>query len=298
MASRVLVCLGVGAMIGLVVGCGKSEGSAHAIPRDELSQRVASLLCESVAGCCRTGGFPFDLAACKTGTAAELQEDWDDDDPSRVSYDGQAAGDCLAAVGPMLACGEVEGVTPPACERIWRGKVALGQECGSDRECERAEGQRVVCDYDSSGLPPTRCTELPVSRHGKQGEACSGTCSEGSSCIGVVAPDPGPGVGGGAGLPLPEPVICYRDDGLYCDSSSVCAPLVQSGFPCDDYAACQGDAFCDLSMQLCSAPRGNGEACSHHDECESGACFEPDGVGPNGTCAAAGVTAEQCADPL
>jgi hypothetical protein len=297
MVARALSFLSVAVLVASLGGCGKSEGSAEAIPRDELPERIASLLCESVAGCCRSAGLAVDLAACKIGTTAELREDFDDDDTTRVSYDGQAAGECLAAAAPLFVCGEADGPAPPACERIFHGSVPLGEDCGGDRECARSEGQSVVCDYGADGLLPMRCTALPVSPHGKQGEACIGTC-EGANCIGVLPPDPAPGVGGGAPVPLPDPVTCYRDEGLYCDSSGVCAPLLQVGDACNDYAACAGDGFCDSATQVCRAPRGNGQPCSGDDECQSGVCVRPSDIEPNGTCSATGITAEQCANPF
>src|SRR5690349_2329876 len=105
MQTRLAIWMGV-LGLGLLAGaCGKSEGAAEAIPRDELPSRIASLLCESVGSCCRSAGFPIDVAQCRQVTTADLQEELLEEEEPGVTYDAQAAGDCLALVGPQLVCG-------------------------------------------------------------------------------------------------------------------------------------------------------------------------------------------------
>jgi hypothetical protein len=292
MATRVPAWLGLATLLWLVGACGKSTGDAEEIPRDELPSRIASLLCQSIGSCCQRAGFPIDMAECKRVGTAELEEELLEEQEPGVTYDAQAAGDCLASVGPQLVCGDVEDDVP-ACERIFRGSVALGQPCTSSRQCKRSEGQRITCTGDDGVNPPV-CTELEIAQRGKQGEACNGTCYEGEECVsydtGVPAPAPGPG---GTPVPAPEYVTCYRDDGLYCNSMGACEELVQHGFACTDYAACAGGSFCDFQTQLCSAPRDNGAPCQGDNECRSGICSYND---ISGTCVAEeSVTSEQCA---
>ncbi len=294
MASRVTVWLGAAVVVWLVGACGKSEGSAEAIPRAELPGRVASLMCESIGSCCQSSGYPIDVAVCKRLLTADLQEELLEEQEEGVVYDAQAAGDCLAVVAPQLVCGDIEGGDGEACERVFRGTVALGQPCSSSRQCARAAGQEVSCQSDD-GLSPQVCTELESARRGKAGDLCTGTCYEGDECLSFGAPVPAPGPGG-VPVPQPEPAMCYRDDGLYCGGTNLtCLPLLQVGFACDDYAACVGDAFCDFQTQVCTAPRPNGEPCQSSDECQSGACARANDLEPNGVCGASQtVTAEQC----
>jgi hypothetical protein len=291
MATRVPVWLGVATLIWLMGACGKSEGDAEAIPRDELPSRIASLMCDSIGSCCRNAGFPVDVAQCKQVTAAELEEELFEELEPGVTYDAQAAGDCLAAAEPLLVCGDTNADVP-ACERIFRGSVALGQPCTSSRQCKRSDGQQVACTSED-GLSAEVCVEREIARRGKAGDACNSTCYEGDECVSFDEPVPAPGPGG-TPLPTPEYVTCHRDDGLYCSSTATCAPLVQEGFACTDYGACAGGSFCDFQTQLCSPPRDNGAPCQGDDECKSGNCSYTD---ISGTCVAdESVTAEQCAN--
>lgn len=286
---------------GLLAGCGKSEGgAAAAIPRSELPSRIASLLCGSLAGCCRSEGFAFDANACKSGYAAELDDDLIDYDPQRVVYDAQAAGDCLADAAAVAQCGEIED-EPPACELVFRGTVALGQPCTESIECKKSAGQRVTCTSED-GVSAEVCSVLAEGtalRHGKAGEACSTSCYESDACSSFPTSPGGPG----APAPATEPAACYRGDGLFCEQG-VCAGLKQVGFPCTDYGSCAGDAFCDFNTQLCTAPRANGEPCEGGDECQSQHCEDSlASVADPGTgqiqqiCASrSSVSAQQCAN--
>ena len=304
MRSRVAAWMFALGAVSAMAGCGKSEGTAgQPIPKAELPGKVANLLCDSMATCCKNSGFTVSTADCKSYYVQQLGESLNENDPSRVVYDAQAAGDCLAAVSGKIQCGEVDEDDAPACERIFRGTVAAGQPCNESQECAFIGGERASCE-SPDGIAQAVCTarssgsSTPAAR-GKLGEACIGTCEEGECDFGVVAPAPGPGVP----VPQPDPVICYRDDGLFCNAGT-CASLVNLNGPCSDYAACQGTAFCDFNVQLCLAPRPNGETCQSSNECQSGHCQYPtDGpTDPSlpstpAVCASRqAVTAEECAN--
>jgi hypothetical protein len=281
---------------GLFVGCGKSEGGAAPVSESELPSKVASLLCRSMADCCQSEGFAFDSDACRAGYLMEVKESLNDYDPQKVTYDEQAAGECLAAAEVSIRCGEVEDDIP-ACERIFHGNVALGEPCGESRECQQPDGKRVTCTSED-GFSAQVCTVLgdTVTPHAKLGEACFTTCFEDEDC-GGAAPVP---AGGEEPLPTTEPAACYRDEGLFCDVGT-CAKLVALGGPCTDYSSCAGDAFCDFNSQVCTAPRANGEPCEGSNECQSGRCVDSlAGLADPGTpsqplCASrTSVSAEQC----
>jgi hypothetical protein len=286
---------------GLLAGCGKSEGNAATpVQQSQLPTKVADLLCDSLAGCCQSQGFAFDSDACKTGYVAELEDSLSEYDPQKVTYDAQAAGDCLAAAQASTQCGEIEDDVP-ACERVFRGLVAVGQPCSESRECQQPDGKRVSCASED-GLDAAVCTLVTdtVARHGKLGEACFTTCFDDDDCGFAVAPTP---VGEAAPAPGSEPAVCYRNEGLFCDAG-VCAELAPVDSPCLDYSACAGDAFCDFNTQLCTAPRANGEPCESGNECQSKHCVDSLGSAADpGTgltqqiCASrSAVSAEQCAN--
>jgi hypothetical protein len=298
MGSRVTALVWVWAALS-VVGCGKSDGGSDPIPQADLPKRVADLVCDSTAGCCRSGGFPIDVAACKAGYTAELQAGLADNLERGVRYDATAAGDCLAAAASNIVCGEVNEAATPACKRIFVGTAAPGQPCTSSRECAPVAGRTVRCGSDD-GLSPEVCTanSNDTTPHGKSGEACTSTCSDDNSCDFASTPVPLPGPGG-VPEPQPAPVACYLTDGLFCNSGH-CAPLLAVGEACLDYEACRGTAFCNFNTGLCTAPQPNGSPCDSSRDCQSNNCANDGPVadpasGANGVCVSAtAVTAAQC----
>ena len=283
----------------VVAGCGKSEGSAEPIPQSELPTRVANLLCDSLASCCKTSGFALDTAGCKTAYITELQDDLGDNNQPGVRYDAQAAGDCLAAVSSQVQCGQLEGEEVAACERIFIGSVAPGQPCTASRQCAPVAGQSVYCE-STDGAAPSVCTASGRSTapRGKLGDACTTTCFEGESCSIGLAPVPTPAPGG-VPQPQPDPVGCYRDDGLFCDAG-LCAPLDALGAPCSSYDSCRGTAFCKFDTGLCTAPQPDGSPCDTNNACQSGNCedsepvVDPAVVASRVCVSATTTTARQC----
>jgi hypothetical protein len=294
--------IGVSAVL---VACGKSEGGPDPVSRDQLPARAAALACEGLSGCCQRSGFMFDVAACKQEYTAELEQNIAELDTANVDYDAVAAGECLDALDAHSFCGEFDDDDAEACERIFRGKLALGQPCSSSQECRREPGQSVGCNSED-GIEPQVCTRYDdggSSRHGKEGEACYTTCFEGDDCSTGSVPVPAPAPGPGVPAPAPvDPAACYRTDGLWCNfgiASPRCARLLPLGEECTSYDSCAGKAFCASDTGVCSAPRANGARCSAADECQSGHCSYD---GPSGApepvesyCVAEEpITAEEC----
>jgi hypothetical protein len=285
-----------------LAGCGKSEGGPAPIPKAELPARIARLVCESMAGCCQKSGHSFDVATCKSAYQAEVEEGVFELESPNIAYDAQAAGECLDAVGATGACGDVDDDDAPACRRVFRGTLALGAACVDSDECREEPGQSVSCTSDD-GLSPEVCTLQGASsstRRGKLGEACNGTCSEGSDCNSFAVP-PQPAPGPGVPAPPGDPALCYRDDGLWCNyQSGSCESLLALGAPCTAYDSCGSGNFCDFYSGACSAPAADGAPCDGDDGCRSDNCVFSDSPqvgtpGPSGTCLARGaVTAEQC----
>lgn len=293
--------LGVLGVLAALAGCGKSEGGSQAIPKAELPSRVAKVVCESLASCCKNSGHGFDVAACKAAYQEQVEEGVFELQSPNIEYDAEAAGECLDAVA-VGSCGDLDEDDAPACRRVFRGKLALGAPCVDSDECREEPGQSVSCTSDD-GVSPEVCTLLGPSasqRRGRPGEACSGTCYGGSDCSGD-APSPTPAPGPGVPAPPTDPTLCYRDDGLWCNyQSGICESLLPLGAACTDYGSCAGSNFCDVYTQACRAPAADGSPCDGDDGCQSGNCVYPDSpqvgaTGPSGTCVARGiVTAEQC----
>lgn len=284
MTSRVIGWLLVSLGCACFGGCKSDE--ADAISRADLPARYAELLCGSLAPCCRQVGFAFNAANCKAEVAADLERNWSEYDSTEVSYDAQAAGDCLAAF--TLECGRstVDEDDVPACSRVFQGKLVLGQACESDTECKGSSNGSVACEEDGTfNQVCTASSSRTDLTHAKAGEACALTCEAPGSCSDFVSPgDPVPGA---------PTAACYRSDKLYCGFGSTCKPLVGIGQACENYGACAGNAFCDnpgvLGAQgVCTAPRPDGDPCQGYDECQSGYCKE------TGVCGKRTVDADTC----
>jgi hypothetical protein len=297
----------------LAGGCGKAEGNAGPVSRAELPARVASIACDGLAGCCKSDGFAFDLATCKQAFTAEIDQNLNQIlGNDNVVYDERAAGECLAALSANTQCGEIDDDDAPACDRVFRGRLAPGEPCTTSEECREDVGQRATCTGEGLTRPVCTLLSSTPARAGQEGEPCFTTCYEGDDCSfdsppQPTAPAPGPGV---APAPMTEPVACYRDQGLWCDyDSGYCRRLAAVGEACSDSYSCSGDAFCDYNTQLCASPRPNGVACDGSEQCQSGRCGEggpsigvpnPGGAPvPTQVCVSRRtVSAEECAQDL
>lgn len=257
-AGAIVCLLGLGA-------CKKSEGSGP-VPRTELAGRLAVVACSSASQCCQSSGHPFDRDGCQREYAAELSENIDDIDASRVDYDADAAGDCLDAIADSIVCGDLEEATSPACDRVFLGKVPAGQACENSNECLEQNGQRMTCSSDGNGGGSV-CTPILPAPHGKLNEACGITCYEGSSCLIYTTPSS-----------TSVRTGCYRDEGLFCDAGS-CKALVELGSACSAGDVCKSGSFCDFQTGQCAVTKPDGATCSSSLECQSERCTSDDGQG-------------------
>ncbi len=282
MTSRVIGWLLVSLGCACFVGCKADE--ADAISRADLPARYADLLCNSLGPCCQQGGFVFNAASCKTDVSAEVEHDLSELDSSEVSYDAQAAGDCLAAF--TLECGRStkDEDDIPACSRIFQGKLAIGQACDSDTECKGSIDDSVGCEEDANFNRVCTAISRTDLTHAKAGEACGRTCEAPGSCSDSRSP--------GTTVPSAPTAACYRSDKLYCGGAGICKPLAGIGQACEGYDSCGGAAFCNsqgvVSGGICVAPRPDGEPCQNYDECQNGYCKE------TGVCGKRTVDAERC----
>jgi hypothetical protein len=258
--------------LALLGACGKSETSAEPISRSALPAELAERFCESLERCCAANEHRFDSAQCRTEYEARFERAFAGDyDPFRVSFDAQAAGDCLAELTAELQCGQLPDRIDPtsACERLFVGELAAGEACERSVECR---GRGAFCDGEVlECVAPAAGEPIPVER-GELGDACTDDCPDlelepGGECVVLLPAEQAPGE---------LPVFCYQSDGLYCGydgSSRVCLRRLGEGGDCsNDPAVCEHPLFCDFAEGACASPRADGKPCSSGQHCQSGFC--------------------------
>lgn len=313
----------LGGALSIVVACSGGEGTAGAtapdgaplappgtpgalppaapIPREQLESEVAKLACESIESCCQLVGLVYVAGACESRLAAsdagtvQLFPSPPPGDP--VTYDPQAAGDCLqwyreGVRSIARACGEpviekradqsqvayrrelslqvAKGVPGgdlgiAACNRIFRGTKKPGETCTGEWECEANDPNAVLisrsCRPKDSGSDANVCE---VTVFVREGDACNPdeTSSERFGC------------GPPANVAL---------DALTADDLFYCAPdtrtckrrqRVANGQSCADKAVfCAPlDSYCRDSDRTCQPLQADGAPCGRDDECFSDRC--------------------------
>lgn len=295
MAARVLAWLGMAAVCASFGGCSKSDDAAP-IAWQDFPAAAAKAVCDSMAKCCSDSKFTFDEKNCRASNAAAASTRLLGDnaqgslDRTRVAYDDQAAGECVAQLSSKSQCGFVRPEDVPACDKILVGKVKAGGTCLGSWECEGYIDGKATCDAVLNGIEqPTTGVCAPFERptetrhHGKLGEDCLLSCDD-DGC--EVPPTPG----NVAGPSLPETdTACYRNEGLFCGATGKCEALAELGETCNSFSACGEGLFCN---GRCTAPHPVGASCAADNECESNNCSTA------GFCSksAPQVTEQQCAN--
>ena len=225
----------------------------------------------------------------------------------RLGYDSVDAQRCLDAVSsapcdPVLAA-RTQG---QICNVVVRPRVAAGEHCASDLECEGGAclhepscagtciayaGYGAACGDDASPSVAQRCDPTVAWCDGTcqpkraKGKVCGADreCAVGYACVAGHCADPvtledGAACGGG------DP--CKR--GRACNPvSRRCEKQLQRGLPCDSALACQDGLACvglaAGTRGLCADWQDAGAACSATGQsgcpltqaCESGVCVAP-----------------------
>jgi hypothetical protein len=258
-----------------LAGCRKSGGAAAPVARDDLPTVLANAACDALGTCCQQAGATFDAAACSGEGSARLKQELDQRyGGPNVTYDPQAAGDCIAELSSATFCGAA-GSTPgfDGCRDAFVGTLPPGAACVRAAECARPAQGQADCDL-AKGVCVQQTTAA-TSPHGKAGDPCAGTCV-GDNCTTLVLPK------GAAATPW-----CYRSEGLACGRTSVCEPLQAKGAACSGFGCVEG-SYCDFASSVCVETKANGQHCNSPYECQSGICVDP------GTCAASPVTQQIC----
>lgn len=245
-----------------VTGCSSSDGRAPPVALENLPQKFAKSLCDSVEPCCKADSIAYNATTCKSTVTNALTDFVARN--SGAAYDAQAAGDCLSQIkGSLDRCVTYDGSVDRVCGGIFSKSSAIGEPCSSSSDCA---SQR--CDYSIDSATTVCVAPPPEQQHGKTGEACGGDCIEYDGDVGCG--------GLGAGEPAP---YCYSSDGLFCDfRTSVCVERAKLGASCAN-APCVVDAFCDPNGSVCTKPHDSGacldvalpnSGCSDKSYCSSG----------------------------
>jgi hypothetical protein len=213
----------------------------------------------------------FDPATTDVAQLAALVES------NRLTYDADAAGDCLTSYRDA-ACDWVDGGIGPAavCDAVFVGDKAPGVACLVDEECAGSGFCEVQACAD--GCCPGVCRARPDAVD--VGGDCSGApCDDGLYCRLDAA-----GTATCAALGAPGGV-CTAIDG--CESGSVCdldpatgqgtcVHLAAAGAACDPDVAigsCAGiDQVCDAATSTCQPRKKDGSCTSSADCIEAAAC--------------------------
>jgi hypothetical protein len=313
MKTKPVRCLNFRIPVGLVClaaianGCGGSTndgGGTEPVVIDDFAGRFAAAFCDNIEPCCQQQGFKYDAVTCKTAFSQFLDTELiAKAKAGGVSYDAEAAGQCLSAFAKAATACQPDEL-PAVCDRIFIGTKPVGAACDGSLECAPpADGGRGQCEEDQNGQAV--CVQEP---RGKAGDACNQTCNDHGS--GIDCEGFGPADGS---------ATCWRNDGLYCDpTGGHCAVLISIGQACDQTGcvngaycdngtcaaklaaggdcsssseACADGFYCDPSSK-CQPQKAAGEACTEGEECtsycnESGVC-EPQGLLTEDACA--GIT--------
>jgi hypothetical protein len=271
------------------------EQSAPAVP-------IASKLCDALtalpekkrAACCRTSPGIVLATECTRQLSAAIRH-------NALAVDDKDVDACIAAFDKTLeGCdwvGPFPPGPPPACQGIFKGKLAAGQKCRSSLEC--------AGDLRCKDLGPTTVGKCGPAGAGEE-TSCGGTvdslatytrqndvdkrhpeCKE--RCIKHKCQAP---IGEGAACLISSDC---KDD-LQCLPAAGAAPLkngqaprtcvagktaAKEGEPCPG-GVCEGTLQCIHGT--CAARKAGGEACTDDFECRGG-CLKTDG-GKKGVCGA------------
>ena len=252
--------------------CKSDPPEAESVPVKSFATAFSRAQCDNLERCCSLSKFEFDRVNCEGRLKASFQASLDTVLLTElVDYDERVAGECLAALSEQQRCG-VESIGFPTCRGMLVGRLQDGEPCSNDVTCksrwcaQRGDAVERVCTrLDGSG---------PVMA-GKAGDDCVTTCRAPGDCSAFASSE--------------TAVVCYRTDGLFCESSAetqqrLCRRLLEIGASCQQSRECELGLFCG---DVCQAPHPNGAVCEYGDECLSGACVQ-------GECVTSAFDEEDC----
>ena len=263
-----IICM-ITASVALGASCG-DDASSPSVARGEFVNELAAVVCARAYDCCPSDELQQILdevgatneEECRTNYAVALASEFESAltavEVGTMAYQGSQAGACLQALSG-LACSEGilgNDAGSAACEKIFVGNVAQGDDCRNSSEC--VAGACIGVEYDDNYeiIGAGTCTPfVPNGASCQSGEECA----EGSTCNLEYDDETGEYVG---------TCEAYRAIGESCD-----------------YNDCVFGAYCDMptatetgvSTGTCKAEKADGEACEDFDECQSWTCEAPAG---------------------
>lgn len=239
---------------------------------------------------------------------------------NKMSYSGTSAKQCIDSIA-AASCDSTQQSAreiPNACTHIFTGKLATGDTCAFDLEC-----QSGACDIPSCGMACCTGTCAPAVAKAQVGASCAtADCVEGAFCDatqtcrallaqGSSCSDPSdcayglgcvglsPGTAGTCG-PMPAigqpcPDGFCRDIGAVCNPSGTCVAAGLTGAPCTADFDCSSYYHCDTQTMMCAPYPTLGMPCTAL--CSDGTwCQIPTGQSM-GTCTAGKPNGQPCSAP-
>ena len=299
-------------------GCSSKSDSG---PPDtgHFAAALAGSFCSALHSCCDAAKIPYDDGSCTAQLQASFQSAIDVVKHGKVIYNSGAVAACQAAIHDREATCSTDGGPPPgadagfvdritaACWPVFKGTVALGQECNDSQECAAANvNVHGSCRNDTRpGADPTKKVCYSTTAHVLPGQSCrsqpTATGFETASCeptlgycntSGATPDDPNAGtctayakidddcISTGPGTQVfCDPQVSY------CDyiTSRKCKALPNAGDPCIQGQQCGKALYCDTSgggQGVCAAGKPDGSDCKQGRECVSNYCQISQPPGP------------------
>lgn len=251
-----------------VLSCGVSPATTTPDTYADFLKLSSQLSCEASLRCCGTVCSPTtDAAFYQPSTRA-----FDYLKAGLLSYDRQAAGDCLAALQTRYTrCDAAISELPPstACSNVLspRGSVGSACEtgintCSPDTFC--ANVSCAVRRTANQSCNANLSTSICLNSSDSCCTACTGVCSAGlaigqacTNTVNAIACQPGafcpPGVG-----------KCT----VYAESGQPCTDVM---LPCNP----RSGLVCLPASQTCGVPQPNDRPCTNATQCMSAYCLLP-----------------------
>ena len=244
----------------LLAACGgkSAESGVAPVALSDVPAKAVAAFCTGYGNCCASKGFAFNATAC----AANHQVNPDTICPAPEVYDPQAAGDCIAELQAAYSACSLSRTAMSACDRVCIGTAAPGASCTSDSDCAQPAFGTASCAWQNASSAALVCV---VRVPGKEGDACSSTCTKSADGNGLACDSGVPVVGVTNSQPSGA-ASCYTNDGLYCSTNSVCQPLVAIGSSCTAGDVCVNGAYC-TTAQICGPQKAAGATCDTPLEC-------------------------------
>jgi hypothetical protein len=271
---------------------GSTTGSANggyvppaSIPLENASLEYSKALCYKFFNCCDSTELAdiFSKVMPQPATAAEcataLQPLFEKEPfaylaqvvkDGKIAYDPVVASACFAGIADDCENNSEFFIEKvPACKNFVTGLVPDGGDC-LEGQCANPSSYCVGGSAGGSGT----CGPIP-----KENDPCPDfVCPSGLQCIQDA---------GGTGTcqkPLADGSMCNFTGGgcasEYCDvTAQMCTAKKANGEACVDFDACK-DGFCDMTTMKCTAKKADGESCMSYDECISDNCTEANKCAP------------------